>query len=208
MDKKFIFINVIIILLLTAAYILEYYFTQYPMKFNAVYSIKECRLEYLAVILAGTALVSYLISSLPFRGLNFKSKFLRIFPLINGIILLFFIGLSTNQLTEKRKELARMKNSYFRLAEKDIQNNKIMLTDAGGLSLPFQSQEILNSIDNIRKKYGIVYQNTGCIIDPMDMEARKKYTETVTPYLTKRNGKDWKKRMQKEIDELITNSRK
>lgn len=42
------------------------------MKFDLLYIIKECGLEYLAVIFGITALVSYLVSNLDFKKLDFR----------------------------------------------------------------------------------------------------------------------------------------
>ncbi|UKB78667.1 hypothetical protein [Chryseobacterium sp. MEBOG07] len=202
MNRNFIIINFIIILLLTAAYISGYYFINYPAQFNFWYSVKESGLEYLPFILAITALVAYLVSSLPIKKLNFKAKFLRFYPVINSIVLLFFIFSSGNELIKNQKKLSKKEVEYILQAEKDIKNDQVSIPFAGGFPIPAHDQQNLSKIQNIRKKYGITYMNTGCIIDPIDTKAQKKYTETVNPYLEKRNGKGWEDRMQKEIDGL------
>ncbi|ROI01782.1 MULTISPECIES: hypothetical protein [unclassified Chryseobacterium] len=201
MDRKLIYINIILIPLLITVYILEYYVINYPLPLRLRYVIEESRLEYLAVILGITALVSYLISSLDIKKLSFGSKFLRIFPLINFIVFIFFIYLSVDGWIEKQNELSKIENSYIRQAKKDIRNDKVILGYAGGLSLS-PPQQHQNKIDSIHKKYGICYKNRGCISDPMDIKAQEKYTKIVIPYLEKRNGKGWENRMQKEINGL------
>lgn len=202
MNKKLIWINLIIALLLVVAYIFNSYIINDPMMFDLPYIIKESRLEYLAVIFAFAALFSYLISSLNFKKLNFKAKFLRVFPVTNGLVLLFFAYLSASDFLKIQKVISQREYEYLQQAEKDIKNDKVILEYAGGLSVLTQDSQTSHHIDSIRKKYGITYRNTGCIIDPIDNKAQNKYTEIVTLYLEKRNGKNWQDKMQKEIDQL------
>ncbi|AZA92629.1 Uncharacterised protein [Chryseobacterium nakagawai] len=202
MNKKLIWINLIIALLLVVAYIFNSYIINDPMMFDLPYIIKESRLEYLAVIFAFAALFSYLISSLNFKKLNFKAKFLRVFPVTNGLVLLFFAYLSASDFLKIQKVISQREYEYLQQAEKGIKNDKVILEYAGGLSVLTQDSQTIHHIDSIRKKYGITYRNTGCIIDPIDNKAQNKYAEIVTLYLEKRNGKNWQDNMQKEIDQL------
>lgn len=202
MNKKLIWTNLLLFLLVAAAYIFDFYIINFSMMFDLSYIIKEARLEYLAVIFFFTALVSYLISSLDFKKLNFKTKFLWVWPVINSLVLLFFISRSTDQFLKTQKEISKIEYSYLQQAEKDINNDKVTLEYAGGFSVPIQNSKTIHLMDSIQKKYGIVYKNTGCIIDPIDNKAQKKYAEAVAPYLEKRNGRNWQDRMQKEIDHL------
>lgn len=204
MNKRLVYINSICILLTTAVYIFGYYMMNYPMRFDLLYIIQECSLEYLAVIFAITALVSYLISSLNFKESDFKSKFLRVFPIINILVTLFLTYQSTEVFLNTQKEIVQRENHYLQQAEKDIKNDKVTIQYAGGLSLPAFNTETIQLIDRIRGKYGVTYKNTGCIIDPIDQKAQEKYTAAVNPYLEKRNGKGWELRMQKEIDQFIS----
>lgn len=79
MIKKLVYINSIVLLLTTVVYVLGYYLMNYPMTFSFFYLIKECRLEYLAVILSITALISYLISSLTIKNQITELIFYRYF---------------------------------------------------------------------------------------------------------------------------------
>ncbi|RKE72131.1 hypothetical protein EGI15_11845 [Chryseobacterium cucumeris] len=202
MNRNLIIINLTIILLLAVAYISGYYFLNYPLEFNFRYSLKESGFEYFPAILAVTALITYLVSNLSIKNLSFKAKFLRIYPILNSIILLFFIISFGTELIKKQKELSEKETEYGLQAQKDIQNDQVTLSYAGGFSIPSYNKSTLSKIRDIRKKYGVIYTNTGCIIDPIDLKAQKKYTEIVNPYLEKRNGKGWEDKMQKEIDGL------
>lgn len=202
MNKKFIFINIIMILLLIAFYILGYYLMNYPMIFDLMYIIKECKLEYLAVIFAITAVVSYLISHLNIKNSDSGTRFLKVFPFINFLFLIFFIYIATDEYIKRQKEMTKIENTYIQQAQKDIKNDHMTIKYADGLSIPSYEQKTINQIDSIQKKYGVSYTNIGCTVDLIERKAQEKYTETVNPYLEQRNGKGWENRMQKEIDDF------
>ncbi|MCQ9640022.1 hypothetical protein MP478_11555 [Chryseobacterium sp. WG14] len=206
MNRKFLLLTIILILLTIAVYIFEYYVGNYPRMFNLIYSSKECRLEYLAVIFGVTALVSYLISSLDIKGLSFKTKFLRIFPIVNFPVLAFFIYLSINGWVEKQRKVSAIENRYSQQATQDIKNDQVTIQFGGGFPLLLHDPATLNKIDSIRKRYGVRYINTGCVIDGFETTGQEKYSEIVYPYLDRRNGKGWEDRMQKEINTVKKNS--
>ncbi|WP_347218719.1 hypothetical protein [Chryseobacterium sp.] len=208
MNKKLIWINLIVVLLVVVAYIFNSYIVNFPMMFNLPDTLKESRLEYMAVIFFFTAIVSYLISSLDLKKLSFKAKFLRVFPIINSFVLLFFVYLSADEFLKTQREISVREQRYLYQAENDIKNDKVIIEYAGGFSVMTQNAQTIRSMDSIRKKYGITYKNTGCIIDPIENKAQRKYAETIAPYLEKRNGKNWKDKMQKEIDNLKEVSKK
>lgn len=202
--KRLVYINSIILLLITAVYILGYYLMNYPMAFSFFYLIKECRLEYLAVILSITALISYLISSLNLKKANCKTNFLKVFPLINILAVLFLTYHSTKAFLETRKQISTMEKRYLQQAEKDIKNDKVIIRYAGGLSISHYNQKTIKSIDSIHKKYGITYVNIGCTVDLAERKAQEEYSEAVTSYLEKRNGKGWEEKMTKELSLLAS----
>lgn len=101
-----------------------------------------------------------------------------------------------------QKEISRAEHKYIKQAEKDIKNDLITFKYSGGFSLPQYDQKTTQKIDSIYKKYGIMYKDTGCIIDLVENEAQKKFEETVKPYLEKRNGTGWEIKMKKEISNI------
>jgi len=202
MNKKLIYLNIFVILLLVAAHIGAYYLVNYPMS-NSFWSIiKESQLEYLGAILAGTAVITYLISNLSIKKLSFKGKFIRIFPILNVIILMFIVYHSVTAFITTQNGISRAEHEYIEQAEKDIKNDLIIFKYSRGFSIPKYDQQTTRKIDSIYKKYGIVYKDTGCIIDFVDIEAQKKYEETVKPYLEKRNGSGWEIKMKKEVSNI------
>lgn len=89
---------------------------------------------------------------------------------------------------------------YIQHAKKDIKNSLVNYKYAGGLTILEYDNRTYEKIYSIRKNYGISIDNTGCQIDLTEKEGQIKYEEIVTPYLEKRNGKGWEKRMRNEIE--------
>lgn len=89
---------------------------------------------------------------------------------------------------------------YVQQAKKDIKNSLVNYKYAGGLTILKYDKRAYEKIDSIRKNYGIIIDNTGCQVDLIEKEGQIKYEEIVTPYLEKRNGKGWEKRMRNEIE--------
>ncbi|KPE49416.1 hypothetical protein [Chryseobacterium indologenes] len=202
MNKKIIILNVITILLVTAGYIFGIYCINYPMKFDILRMIKDSEIQYLPVIFAATALVTYLISSLDIKNLSFKNKFLRIFPVLNLPVLSFFMYMAITGFTENKRELIKRENYYIQKAGKDIKNDQVSREYGNGFFIPMYDQKTMSNIDSIRKKYGIMSKTSSCVFDDMDHKAREKYSELTESYLKKRNGKGWEERMNQEIEGL------
>jgi hypothetical protein len=202
MNKKLIYLNIFVILLLAGAHIGAYYLINYPMRSSFWSMIKESQVEYLGTLLAGTALITYLISSISIKNMSFKSKYIRIFPILNAMILMVIVYRSVSTFMATQKEISQAEHKYIKQAEKDIKNDLIIFKYSGGFSILQYDQQTTRKIDSIYKKYGIVYKDTGCVIDLVAKEAQKKYEETVKPYLEKRNGTGWEIKMKKEISNI------
>lgn len=207
MYRNLIIINLIVILLVTTVYILGHYFINYPMPFDLWYILKECQLQYLLAVFIIIGIVSYLISSLDFKKLSFKGKFLRVFPALNSLILIFLTYTASAAFVKNKKDLSSLEKHYIQEVESDIKKDQIVMRYSG-FFIPTYDDKTANQVNSIYKKYGVVSKNTGCIIDAMDTKAQEKYNELADIYLEKRNGKGWKIKMKKEIDDLkkINNS--
>lgn len=175
------------------------------MQFNLWYIIQECQLQYLPAIFAVTALASYLVSSLDFKKLNFKSKFLNVFPLLNALALAFFVYIAADGFIKNKTELRNQEDHYTKEAEKDIRKGQIVIRYTGGFSLPVDNEKTTKKVDSIAKIYGIIYKNTGCVIDKIDQKAQERYSELTHAYLDRRNGKGWEERMEKAIHDVKKN---
>ena len=102
----------------------------------------------------------------------------------------------TNLLEERRAE-------YIEEAKLDIKNDQIKFISYG-LQLPIYTETGYKKIDSLYRKNGIV-KTFSCIIDDLDIEARKVYEDLTNQYLEKRNGKNWQQKMQLELEKIENN---
>ena len=94
-------------------------------------------------------------------------------------------------------------------AENDRRNDDVKWFSFG-LPLPpkNKSQEIVKlKTDSILKIYGISIKNLGCTIMPDLTKATEEYEKITEGYLTKRNGKGWRVKMENEIRKINKNYR-
>ncbi|MCV9930409.1 hypothetical protein OIU83_22305 [Flavobacterium sp. LS1R49] len=112
----------------------------------------------------------------------------------------------------KSKEISLI-NEYKNQALHDIKTDSVKIFTYGLLfiypdSLKAKKQLLKqNKMNSIYKKYGLFKQNQGCVIGDKKMnKAIKEYHKITDVYLEKRNSKDWKEKMQKELDSIIKNS--
>ncbi len=58
----------------------------------------------------------------------------------------------------------------------------------------------------LKEKYGFHEFNVGCLVTGPQMRGINAYNAEIEKYLDKRNGKDWRKKYQTELDSLIKNN--
>ena len=156
----------------------------------------------LSILFLSFAFFSAVISLIINKNLKFISKFSTVFFSLNCVLLLFLIYNFTELYLTTKSKLTKRENELIKEAKRDIKDDNVTYKFAGGFQLPIYSQKNENRIDSIRKKYGIKYINTGCIIDLIEIQAQEKYLKTVKSYLEKRNAKNWEYKMQKEIENI------
>ncbi|MGV0995430.1 FEKKY domain-containing protein [Empedobacter falsenii] len=191
MKNKLIAFNIIAIGLILLYPILEFYCIYYPLKFKFSEIFNQIEYQNTIFILVGIFIFSSLISL--FR----IDKLLKFNLGLNFLLIILFFSSLINQLIDLKKE----EKEYIERALDDIKKDKIVFLYSGGFEIPEYSPKTYAGIDSIHQKYGVDYKNIG-ILDLKHDILELKYKETVKPYLEKRNGKDWEKRMQKELDEI------
>ncbi|OAB25206.1 hypothetical protein FBFR_16140 [Flavobacterium fryxellicola] len=202
MDKKFIYLNTTIIVLIILVFIFGDYFSPIEMKFQYWWNTKNFEWEILVMIFIVSPILSAVISLKKIKHLNYKIKISRVLFFINSLIVLFLVFQFTKFYLNTKTELTKRENELIEIAKKDIKEDNVTYKFAGGLKLPLFTKENENKIDSIQKKYGVKYVNTGCVVDLTEIQAQEKYKETVKPYLDKRNGKNWENIMETEIETL------
>lgn len=198
-SKKLLILNIIVLIFVFCAYILGTAFINYPWIMDFWSYIRLGDTIYLFIALAFLALVSCMISTLKIKNLTAKNKFLLIYTLLCGLLLGYLIYTSIDAYLSAEKVITQRQNEYIQQAEEDIKNDSIVFRFAGGLAI---ADDLDGKIDSIRHRYGIHRQNTGCMIDAVEIEGQKKYKATVQPYLEKRNGKGWEERMKRAIEKI------
>lgn len=201
-SKKLLRIAIAVLFLLIVVHTLGNYLILYPMKFDFWTVISESQPQYLLFIIAFFVLISWLISHVRIKNLSPKNRFLLTFTILCGIMLLWIGYYNLSTFFNTRKSITKSENEYIQQAKEDIKNDQVTFRFAGGFELTNNDRKMDVKIDRIQKKYGIKSENTGCTIDQIDTKAQEKYIETVKPYLEKRNGKGWNKKMLDEIEKL------
>ena len=202
MKKTFVLLNLVVLVLIISANIFQFYFINYPLKFDFQIAVEEGNWTMLSIIILFLAVCSLVLGFLKIKQLDF----LRIFLCFNILFLILIIYYSADAFIKTKKEIDKREKEYITKAKEDIKNDNVTFEYSGGLQIISDSQKILDKTDSIQRKYGISYKNLGCMIFPIDSEARQKYDETVKPYLEKRNGKNWESKMNAEIEEMRNNN--
>jgi len=198
MKTKLLILNLAVLVLIILANIFQFYLINYPMKFNFQLAVEESNWVMLLIIISSLAVFSLVLGFLKIKQLDFQ----RIFLCFNILLLIFIIYYSAEAFMKTKKEISKREKEYIIKAEQDIKNDNVIFEYSGGLGIILDNQKMLDNIDDIHKKYGVEYKNTGCVINPVDNEARQKYDKTVRIYLEKRNGKNWESKMNAEIEKM------
>jgi glucan phosphoethanolaminetransferase (alkaline phosphatase superfamily) len=206
--KKLIFIDSIVLILIIGIFIFGGYQNNYSTEFNLkeILKLVEWRIFISLTILM--ILLSLFLSLLPIKRFGFKNRFFTILTILNFIFFIFITIVYTRFYFKTKKELKALTTEYRLKAEKDIKNGIIRI-EYGGLAIPLDSktQKMQNEIDSVVKTYGIIYQNSGCVIYANRIKAQKEYLKFTKPHLDKRNGLGWENRMKKEIEIIRNNYR-
>lgn len=104
------------------------------------------------------------------------------------------VGLTLN---DKRSEFKKILSEIKQQAARDIQAGTIRYISYG---LPHIDSNYMKR-DSIMAQYGIHY-TFNCIIDQFIKERDTYYKQLTNAYLDKRNGKNWKKKMQRELEQF------
>jgi hypothetical protein len=68
------------------------------------------------------------------KRLNFREKYLRIFPVMNLLLIVLIIKASYPIYTETKTRIEGMQQQYIIKAKNDIRNNLIIYEYAGGIT--------------------------------------------------------------------------
>lgn len=194
--KKLLIINIAVMIMVFCTYISGIALLNYPWYMSFWNYVQWNDILYLLITLAFLALISWMISTLKIKNLTAKNRFLLVYSILCSFLFGYFVYISIDSYLTAEEAIVQIENEYIQQAQKDMKNGRIIFRHAGGFAIP---SEWDRKMDSIHQKYRIQYKNTGCIIEALEIKGQEKYKETVQPYLDKRNGKGWEKRMGKEI---------
>jgi hypothetical protein len=201
--RKLIITNAILAFLLVSVFILGYYFFQYPDDFKISRYIKGAEWRPFGLIYLGLVVGAFTLSFMPLKNYSRKRKAAIFLAALQGIFLSFFIFKMVDSYRENRKDFNNLLTEYQSKADADLKSGFIEIDYAGGLELPsLQEQKMRAGIDSIRRTYGLSYRNSGCIVNAALIKAQEEYERLTKPYLDKRNGPGWERRMEQQIEEV------
>lgn len=192
---KWKILNVIAFLLLVVAIIAGCNSFLYPAPFAVIPLLKQVEwksflLLYTALLLIAFTFSCILSSQYPFQKTFFKTLLTLHIAAIISVSIIAFLTLN-----KKRSALRELFPELEKQAARDIEADSIRYMSYG---FPIPDSNYIRR-DQIMAKYGI-YHTPICTIDPI-FERRNLYYERLTQnHLDKRNGKNWKMKMQNELE--------
>ena len=186
--RKYFLLLISIILCLVTSYLIN--------QINPYYVLKDNIEEYLYILVLPIFL-SFIVALFVYIKEYYWN---RLFPslIISYLITFVFLGIYfIDSYLDKQKMIENQKLEADQDIKKGIVKRRI---GTGFLIIDENYDKRSNKIDSLeRNKYGFFTEPTGCMI----FEEDKYYTETVDGYLQKRNGKNWEKEYEKDLDLIM-----
>ena len=183
--KKFLLLLISIILCLITLYLIN--------QINPYYVLQENIKEYLYLLVLPIFL-SFIVALFVYIKEYYWN---RLFPslIISYLITFVFLGIYfIDSYLDKQKMIENQKLEAQNDIKKGIVKRRI---GTGFLIIDENYDKRRKKVDSLeRNKYGFFTESTGCMI----FEEDKYYNETVDEYLQKRNGKNWEKEYEKDLD--------
>ena len=202
--KKLISITILSIILFFINIILVFYMINYPEKPNLINAI-QCSfdLKVLSIFYFTILLISIVGSIFLYKKINFTRKFLILILFFNSAAILANTINGIYIFSINKEELNNLILMYRNNALNDIKKDDVK-TFNHGLELPPKDKEAFNVYkkkDSILKKYGLSSRSNCTISENLNI-VEKEYEKITDPYLDKRNGKFWREKMEREIDNI------
>ncbi len=157
-------------------------------------------MEFFLLLYTALLLLAFTFSCILSRQYPFPKAFFKILLVLHIAAIISVSILASLTYNKKRSALKELFPELEQQAERDVQADSIRYMSYG---FPIADSNYIRR-DQIMAKYGI-YHTPICTIDPI-FETRDLYYERLTQErLDKRNGKNWKMKMRKEL-ELISDT--
>ena len=186
--KKYLLLLISIILCLITLYLIN--------QINPYYVLQENIKEYLYLLVIPIFL-SFIVALFVYIKEYYWN---RLFPslIISYLITFVFLGIYfIDSYLDKQKMIQNKKLEAQNDIKKGIVKRRI---GTGFLIIDENYDKRRKKVDSLeRNKYGFFTESTGCMI----FEEDKYYNETVDEYLQKRNGENWEKEYEKDLDLIM-----
>ncbi|MCD2425465.1 hypothetical protein LQ567_21960 [Niabella pedocola] len=175
--------------------ICSYYAFSYPLPFDIAYLAKLVEWRPLLLLYLALLLFAFTLAFVISRRHSFIRVFFKIASILQVMAALLFMALGLTGIYKTHQKYKEMIWETKKRAENDIQKDAVTFVSYG---LPVYDSTDLKK-DSIRARYGIS-TSFYCVLGPIEEKADAYYEQLTADYLNKRNGRGWKKRMQKELD--------
>jgi hypothetical protein len=186
--KKYLLLLISIILCLITLYLIN--------QINPYYVLQENIKEYLYLLVIPIFL-SFIVALFVYIKEYYWN---RLFPslIISYLITFVFLGIYfIDSYLDKQKMIENQKLEAQNDIKKGIVKRRI---GTGFLIIDENYDKRSNKIDSLeRNKYGFFTESTGCMI----FEEDSYYNEAIDEYLQKRNGENWEKEYEKDLDLIM-----
>lgn len=193
---KWKILNVIAFLLSWIAITVSYYSFLYPAPFAIVPLLRQVEWKYFLLVYTVLLLFAFTFSFMLSRQGAFQRTFFKTLLALQIAAMMTMSILTFLTLNKKRSGLKELFSELEKQAAHDIEADSIHYISYG---FPIPDSNYMKR-DSIMAKYGIRY-TANCIIDQLTKESDAYYKQLTNTYLNKRNGKNWKKKMQKELEQ-------
>lgn len=208
--KKLLVSTILTTILIWTITVFSYYLINYPDDLEILKILKDdVEWKPFLIMYFSIILISILFSLVLFKKQVFIKKFYISIIGFNiiGTIIISTIGI--NGFIENKIFFDELLTEFRQNAENDIKNDNVKYFSQG-LLLPPKSEKdvkIAEDVEKILKKYGLNHKHLGCTIYPQLTKAQEEYRKITDVYLEKRNGKNWRNRMRKQIDSINKSNR-
>ena len=147
-------------------------------------------IKQLLIVLAIISTSGLLLGTFLFRNRNYLERIKFTLPIAFILFNLYF----SYKTADSYYGLSEYYN-YFS-AKEDLKNENVQVLTAGQFA-EIDSEQTTKAKDSLRQLFGFKLLDAGVYSNGL-----RRYNEVMEDYLTKKNGKDWEKRLQLKIDSV------
>jgi len=192
------------ILILWIVNVLIYYTFNYPEYFS-LFDIITQHVEWKPLLSSYGViiLITAFFCLVFYKKISFSRKLISSIIYINVLCAVLSFSYGSYRFYINKQELDESILSFQDMARDDIKKDKIREFGAGLPLPPRDKSEYRNFLkkDSIKENYGLISVSYCTISESLEI-SKAEYRKITEPYLEKRNGKNWREKMKKDIDAI------